>query len=108
MRIILAITIASFLLLSACSDDGNSSDSEYTTTDGVLIGRDFRKCFCCGGWFVEMQTDTMRIWNMPSGFADKPENKDLPVDVRFGWKDMEEGCGEEMDDLILINFIELR
>ena len=111
MRIFLVVLTAAFLYFAACSDDGdsgNNTNSEYTIVDGKITGWDATLCMCCGGWFVKIDTDTMRIFNMPSEFSDTLSKMDMPVDVRFGWKDLEDGCGENNDVIILINFIELR
>ena len=102
MKKILFIIAVSMLLL-ACE---SSTKSEYTNSDGVIIGFDARKCMCCGGWFVEMDHDTMRTWIMPAEFDNLLREKELPVEVNFDWKNYNGSCGG--DDLIEINAIKFR
>lgn len=95
-----------FILCSCCNT--NDSDDGYTNSDAKIIGYDFRKCMCCGGWLVDINKDTLRIWNMPEEFNKILSEKIMPVDVRLSWKKMTEDCGATMDDIILVNSINLR
>lgn len=95
------------LFLSSCSDSTNTNDN-YITSDGVITGYDLAECVCCGGWFVEIEKDTLRIWNMPEEFNKILSEKEMPVEVRLSWKKMTDNCGASMNNIILVNSISLR
>jgi hypothetical protein len=63
---------------------------------------------CCGGWFVRINTDTLRIFNMPQDFNDTLSHKTLPVKVSLDWKRMTEGCGSTMPEIIEVSKISLK
>ncbi|MBI5323807.1 MAG: hypothetical protein HZB41_00750 [Ignavibacteriae bacterium] len=107
MKIITFLLLSFFLYLSSCSDTTNTN-SNYTESNGVIIGYDYAECACCGGWFVDMNKDTLRIWNMPVEFNKILGEKELPVNMKLSWKKMTEGCGTSMKDIILVNSINLR
>ena len=112
MRITIYLLVISFLIaFSACGDCGNCNeenifDLDFQTSDALITGYDPRFCYCCGGWWVELNKDTMRTWNMPDEFRSILMEEKMPVPVRLQWKDMEEGCGG--DKLIVIKSIEMR
>lgn len=55
------------LILScfACNKEGSGSCPEGLE-EGEIIGQDFRKCACCGGWWIEIGTDTLRSFTLPN------------------------------------------
>ncbi|OGU13269.1 MAG: hypothetical protein A2X61_03765 [Ignavibacteria bacterium GWB2_35_12] len=107
MKIIALICLLFILILPSCCDSTDTND-DYTSSDAKIIGYDYRKCMCCGGWFVALNKDTLRIWNMPEDFTKILDEKELPVDVHLSWKKITDGCGATMDDIILVNTISLR
>ena len=107
MKIITLFAASLFLLLTSCSETTVPNDG-YTNSDAKIIGYDFRKCMCCGGWLVDIKMDTLRIWNMPEDFGKILDEKEIPVNVRLSWKKMTDGCGATMNDLILVNTINLK
>jgi hypothetical protein len=107
MKIVTLICLSFILILSTCSDSTDTNDG-YTNSDAVIIGYDFRKCMCCGGWLVDISKDTLRIWNMPEDFNIILSEKEMPVNVRLAWIKMTDGCGATMKDIILVNSINLR
>lgn len=112
-RTLILAFILGFFALSSCDDCSNTNPANnnnpgYTKSDGLILGPDFRECVCCGGWFVEIKSDTLRIFNMPPDFEYYLMGEDMPVPVRVAWKDKEEDCGEAWDDIIEISSIELR
>lgn len=97
-----------FLVFLASCHNTNDSDGSYTDSDGQIIGADPRMCACCGGWYVALSNDTLRIWNMPEEFNKVLGTKEMPVNVSLIWKKMTDGCGNSMHDIILVNSISLR
>lgn len=112
-RTLLIAFVLAFIVLSSCDDcsngaPANNNNSEYTTSGGVILGYDYRKCICCGGWWIEIKSDTLRILNMPSDFNNILMDEEMPVSVLLDWKDMEDGCGEASDELIEVKSIQLK
>jgi len=95
------------VFLVSCANTNDSNDG-YSTSDGQIIGADPRMCACCGGWYVDISKDTLRIWNMPEDFNKVLSTKEMPVNVRLNWKRMTDGCGATMKNIILVNSINLR
>ncbi|MBK8503339.1 MAG: hypothetical protein IPL46_14650 [Saprospiraceae bacterium] len=95
------ILLAFYLAIVAC----NKEDS--ATSNGILIGIDFRKCASpmCGGWFVEIEGDTLRFFETP-----EKTNFDLhseiifPVPVKIEWMRYENEW-KEIGDLIKVHSI---
>jgi hypothetical protein len=101
----ICILLISFLL--SCKNSTDTS-SGYTNSDGLIIGADPRMCICCGGWYVDINKDTLRIWNMPDDFNKILSTKKLPVAVNLTWERMTDGCGASMKDIILVDSIKLK
>lgn len=89
-----------FLLLIICFIGSSCCKSDLTDNNAKLIGIDFRKCASpfCGGWFIEIEGDTLR-------FIETPEKTDIdlngqlifPIPVKVKgkkydneWKDVED------------------
>lgn len=48
----------------ACRNDTEDADGDAAR----ILHADARLCVCCGGWFVEVKNDTLRIVQMPDIF----------------------------------------
>lgn len=100
---ILPFLLGAFLLLPACCDDDNYACSDQ----GIILGEDFRKCRCCGGWFIEIDDDTLRAQRLPEEFVNFLNISELnfPLPVRLDWEPDATPC---MGDEIEVSFIEIR
>lgn len=75
-------------------DDGDG----FCGKKGVVIGIDFRKCVCCGGYFIEVEGDTLRSWNLPQPFMDEIAGEDFPISVYLEWQPAATPClGDEIE-----------
>lgn len=84
---------------------GSCQKEDLNSSDAVLIGIDYRKCASpfCGGWFIEIQGDTLRFFETPKEtdiMLDSETEFPIPVKVEWlryqnEWKDVE--------DLIKVN-----
>ena len=95
----LAIIFTIFLFAAACrkNDDGME-------TDAMIIGIDGRKCSCCGGWWLDINGDSLRTLNFPGDFAAQIDLNNLPMPVKIQWeKDQVTSCFQ--NELILIESI---
>ena len=87
-----------FLLCLAILSATACKKSCTTPGEALLIGIDYRKCASpyCGGWFIEINNDTLRFFETPEK-TDIDFNSELefpiPVDVEWerydnDWKDV--------------------
>lgn len=84
------------LLLLAISACNNNPTCGFGTLeeleDATIIGVDYRRCASpyCGGWFIEIEGDTLRFLEMPAqtniNFAD---DTIFPIEVKVRWRNYE-------------------
>ncbi len=86
-------------LLSACKQEPCYDDT------GTILGHDYRKCMCCGGWFIEIDQDTLRFDQLPEGCTVDLDNPVFPVAVYLDWHPKDPRC---MGDEIIITRMELK
>jgi hypothetical protein len=86
------------LTLVACHKE------DLVSSNGKLIGIDFRKCASpmCGGWFVEIEGDTLRFFETPDKTdLDLHSEIIFPQSVKIEWMRYEHEW-KEIDDLIRV------
>ena len=111
MKKVIYILSALFIVIvmSSCDDDFTVCDNDgYIESNGLILGSDDSYCACCGGWYIQISTDTMRIMDMPDNFDTALYNLDMPVEVVLSWKQMENGCGATTKGLIEVKSIQLK
>ena len=52
---------------------------------GTITGYDYRKCMCCGGWFVEIGDSTWRFDQIPEGCTINFDEAIFPMEVYLNW-----------------------
>jgi hypothetical protein len=68
-------------------------------TLGFISGYDYRKCVCCGGLFINIDTETYRFYDIPanSGF-NYSDTLVFPIPVMVQWKPAQNQClGDEIE-----------
>lgn len=78
----------------------STNDPKYMDS-GQITGFDMRECICCGGFFINIQNETYRSYNLPqnSKFQITTETE-FPISVRLNWTESEILClGDEIDIL---------
>lgn len=85
-------------LFTTCKKD----DIEFESK-GVITGPDFRKCICCGGWFIGIGGETYRFYELPSESDLDLENSAFPIEVKLNWHKKANAC---MSDEIIIEVVE--
>lgn len=97
------------LLPLSCAYFGQD-DSCSECPDGLetasIIAQDFRRCVCCGGWFITVGPDTLRTLVLPAEFEIAPDPA-LPIDVCLSYHALTGTC-EDFAALIEIDRIELK
>ena len=54
-------------------------------TTARIIGNDMRLCACCGGWWFDIQGDTLRAMVLPGDFAAQINQNAFPISVLISW-----------------------
>lgn len=92
------------LVLCACKNDPNSS---AFTDEGQITGFDGRKCFCCGGWFIETADTTFLFSQLPAGSTIDLDNATFPIPVTFDYQPDTSVC-KGWGNRIILTYIEQR
>ena len=86
------------LILTAACSLFKQDDARECADDGVIIGQDFRRCACCGGYFIEIEGDTLRSLTLPQSFTERLDLKTFPIPVELDWNEPEMRClGDEIE-----------
>ena len=96
-RGIFASILIMLLLSSGCGEE------EVWMDQGTITGADFRKCMCCGGWFINIKKEQYRFYKLPKGSGIDLQSESLPLEVQLNWEQDTTAC---MGDEILIKEIE--
>ena len=92
-------TIALIILTSVLS----SCRKEETRDTGTITGYDYRKCMCCGGWFVEIGDSIYRFDQFPEASSIDLDSITYPFDVWLDWNFKDPQC---MGDEIVVTYLE--
>ena len=84
------------LLLVSCSKD------RQLKSEGIITGIDYSLCACCGGWFIEIESNTYRFFNLPEDSKFDLSNESFPLAVKLSWSKDTLAC---LGDEILITAI---
>jgi hypothetical protein len=100
MRKILLAAIATVIIFSACekrdsSCGNNDSVNKYSTA--VITGRDFTKCYCCGGWIIEIDNLTYKFDRAPVGSTVNLETLSYPASVNVTWHSLPGNCSQKIE-----------
>ncbi len=85
MKHILPVLALLCLCAGSCS---NSQDPNPALKNrGLITGPDYRKCAhpCCGGWFIEIDGNRYRFFDLPAGSDVRLSETDFPIPVRLSW-----------------------
>lgn len=62
-----------------------------------ILEPDYRMCVCCGGWFIKIDNDTLRFYELPSDCNIDLNTETLPIEVELNWeKDKNDCLGDEI------------
>jgi hypothetical protein len=91
------ILIFTALLISGCSKEVTPGD------EGIITGYDYRKCMCCGGWFIQIQDSTYRFDVVPEDCTIDFENANYPMEVWVKWEEKDPQC---LGDEIIVSLLQ--
>lgn len=95
------LTFIALIILSMTIGCGKDDPNNY----GQITGPDMSLCPCCGGWFIEIEDETYRFFNLPENSGINLTNESWPIYVELEWVKDGNGC---MGDEIFINSIRKR
>ena len=79
-------------------------EDDVVETNAKIIGADMRLCACCGGWWFDIQGDTLRAMDLPADFVAQIDQNAYPISVLIRW-DRENLSSCLMDELVHIKTI---
>tara|TARA_B110000483_G_scaffold232221_1_gene299502 strand:+ start:28 stop:327 length:300 start_codon:yes stop_codon:yes gene_type:complete len=88
----LIITLSITLLICiSCKKEENYMNQ------AKILEPDYRMCVCCGGWFIKIDNDTLRFYELPSDCNIDLNTETLPIEVELNWeKDKNDCLGDEI------------
>ena len=86
-----------FLFVIVLLSEGCKEEKEWMN-QGSITGYDLRLCACCGGFFIEIDNETYRFYELPSNTEVAFTNETVfPVEVNIDWHPDENAClGDEI------------
>jgi hypothetical protein len=96
MKKLLVICSIILLTVMACKKE------KTVLWEGKITGSDFRKCICCGGWWIEINTSTYRFYHLPENSNIDLLHDTLPIYVKVRWQKDKNAC---IGDEIIIDYI---
>ncbi len=99
----LLVVFVGFIQFSSCKDSEPDPDPDPDPRDnGTITGQDFRRCACCGGWFIEIDEEVYRFTAIPFSTNVDLFNQEFPIEVFVDWSPQEDAClGDEIDVISL-------
>ncbi|MFH0761133.1 MAG: hypothetical protein V2A67_06490 [Bacteroidota bacterium] len=90
MKFLLTTTLL-LILITGCRKQPDYEDS------GTIFGFDYRKCMCCGGWFIRIDQDTLRFDQVPETCTINFDSISYPLEVWLDWHPKDPRCmGDEI------------
>ena len=84
------------IVFCSCTDEDQARDFKDI---GTITGQDFRKCMCCGGWFIEINAEVYRFNELPDNSVVDLDSisEEFPIQVTLDWiKDQDACLGDEI------------
>jgi len=79
--------LALLLIISTCEKDLTN-----TTANAIVVDFVTEKCYCCWGWVIEVDSQTIKADSLPG--LSPTENIVFPFDVRIKIGDQSRDCSE--------------
>ncbi len=106
MKSVFFLLLFAGITLFACQDD-TASGTSCNLNEGQIIGQDFRKCSCCGGWFLQTADTTFMFISLPEGSDIDLQNATFPIPVKFDYIPDSSICNGFLNRIILTHIEEL-
>lgn len=103
LLLILGILLTA-VVLQNCQKENKLCPDDWQ--EAAIIGQDFRRCFCCGGWFIDLGQDTVRAFTLPQSF-EIDQDSNFPVTVCLTYEALLGPC-ENFGSLVTVDQIKRR
>lgn len=104
MKQLLPIVIALMMIFPACHKSDRGTDpADVKHSNGIITGRDLRKCACCWGWIIEIDNATYKFEKVPAGSPIDLNNLVYPAAVNISWRNPRGNCGYPMIEVVSIS-----
>ena len=100
MKSVFFLLIFAGFTLFACQDD-TAPDTCANLQEGKITGQDYRKCACCGGWFLQTADTTYMFVSLPEGSDIDLQNATFPIPVKFDFTPDSSICNGFLNRIIL-------
>jgi hypothetical protein len=82
-----------------CNNDDNNGIKYQSSAQ--ITARDFRKCSCCGGYFITIDATQYRFLSLPAGSSLNLEGETLPLNVELNWHHADTTSPCSVDEIIV-------
>jgi hypothetical protein len=84
--------------MSSCEKEQEKEDAMQEAT---ITSFDVSLCACCGGWFVTIEGQRFRFYELPESKISLDLTKQkLPLTLRISWKPKEKPCMPDLIDVL--------
>ena len=97
--------IAAFIFILIFSVSCSMEEDSYKST-GIITGYDMSECACCGGYFIDIERNTYRFYNIPPNSNLSLDNPVFPIYVNLDWNPDPNACLG--DEIIVTRITEIR
>ena len=80
MRTILISSMILVFIMTSCEKN------QGFMSQGIITKPDFRKCMCCGGFFIDIEDSVYRFDQWPDDFTFNWETDTFPIEVYLNWQ----------------------
>ncbi|EDP72221.1 hypothetical protein FBALC1_14007 [Flavobacteriales bacterium ALC-1] len=85
MKTRISIFLLIFCLFTNCNNDDDSPQIEFEST-GKITGYDSGACFCCGGFYIEIDgVEDNKSTYFPENFDIDLQNLTFPIYLQLNW-----------------------
>jgi hypothetical protein len=97
MKKLFFIFITATVLSLACN---KNNSGESTDSIGIITGRDLTKCYCCWGWFIEINNTAYMFDKIPATSTFDLTTITYPTTVKIKWRPSQvRNCSQFIDVL---------
>ena len=90
-------TFLVFFSLGIASCDKECDTDSACEHIAYLLHPDYRDCVCCTGWYVKVNEDTFKVYDLPQpdSVSSTISKYGLPIKVELSYTDTTDMCGED-------------
>jgi hypothetical protein len=101
MKKLLIVLIIATVSFESCNKNSTSDTKDST---GIITGRDITKCYCCWGWFIEINNTTYMFDKIPSNSPVDLTTITYPTTVKITWRPSQTRHCSQFIDVLDISY----